>query len=109
MRLHALALLGLLLLPVPARAWIFTEHRDLTAAGIARLDAADAAALEDVVGERRGGWRLDAGPRGAPGDAGALPGPDAQALRATPRPRASVRDGCSPNSRRYSTAKRPKE
>lgn len=45
-----------MLIPRPAQAWIFSEHRDLTAAGLARLEPADAAALEALWAEARRGY-----------------------------------------------------
>ena len=63
-------LVAAVLLPSPVRAWIFSEHRDLTAAGISRLDAADRATLDALWGEARSGYaghaceKLDAGDLG---------------------------------------------
>src|SRR3954470_17050644 len=37
----------------PARAWIYPEHRDIALAGLARLSAADRAALQKLWTEAR--------------------------------------------------------
>jgi hypothetical protein len=44
---------SLALLPFPARAWIYPEHRDIAVAGIQKLPPADRAALEALWEEAR--------------------------------------------------------
>ncbi|HZY04625.1 MAG TPA: hypothetical protein VFF02_14125 [Anaeromyxobacteraceae bacterium] len=72
--LPSAALLAAALLPAPAGAWIYPEHRDIAVAAIARLKPADRDALERLWAEARRGHEARLCEKPSEGDQGLRPG-----------------------------------
>ena len=72
--LTSVALLAAALLPAPAGAWIYPEHRDIAVAAIARLKPADRDALERLWAEARRGHEARLCEKPSEGDQGLRPG-----------------------------------
>ena len=60
--------------PVPARAWIYPEHRDIAVAAVGRLAPTDQATLQQLWTEALPGYKARLCPKLSEGDQGLEPG-----------------------------------